>query len=50
MAKRYWSGDQQPGWLARPKCVGCHRNMVGPGDRCADCRRRMRERQRRKLR
>jgi hypothetical protein len=52
MAKRYWTGDQQPARLRdgrRRLCIGCHHPIVY-GDRCQDCRDRLRQRQRRKRR
>jgi predicted amidophosphoribosyltransferase len=28
----------------RPRCVGCRRQLVGPGERCADCQAELRAR------
>jgi hypothetical protein len=52
MAKRYWTGDAQPARLRdgrRRLCLSCQRPVVF-GDRCQDCRDRLRDRRKRKPR
>jgi uncharacterized protein len=52
MAKRYWTGDLQPGApgsTSQRRCIGCQRPIVY-GERCQACRDKLRLRRKRKPR
>jgi hypothetical protein len=52
VGKTYWTGDLQPGApgsARRWRCIGCQRPIV-VGDRCQDCRDKLKQRRKRKPR